>query len=440
MAPAACAFVASHGAARGAAGTLGRRARLRRVAGTFVAAKPASGLQNAALAPVKVCAARSRGMHRSRMCTAVDSTGVPVDTTIAQIDPPKSKAWRAYVAASTIFTNLFPVWTALVAVAGVKYPHLFNWLGTKQFTVALAALMLSMGITLSVQDFVRVLKRFRAVTVGFVGCYALMPVLSYVLGVAFKLPPDLLAGLVVVGSVNGGQASNLCTYIARGNVALSVMMTTVTTIGAIVMTPLLSKLFIGAVVPVDSVGIAVSTVQVVLLPIVVGMLMNKYANKACKAVLPFSPVIGVIATCLLVGSSVAQCASDILAAGWSLQIATALLHILGGLFGYFMPKLLGFNEIVARTTAIETAMKSSAFAFLLASLHFGTYAVRVPSAVSIVWMALIGSSLAVIYRFIPVNATMKIDRSLLNRKSTFEKVFGKKRKSETGSTGSKADQ
>ena len=131
----------------------------------------------------------------------------------------------------------------------------------------LAVLMLSMGITLTVADFKRVLKRFGAATLGFAGCYVTMPALAYGLARAFRLRHELTAGLVVVGAVNGGQASNLCTLIASGDVALSIMMTTTTTLGAIAMTPLLSKMVIGAVVPVNAVGIAFSTVQVVLAPI-----------------------------------------------------------------------------------------------------------------------------------------------------------------------------
>mmetsp|Transcript_7820 Transcript_7820/g.14194 ORF Transcript_7820/g.14194 Transcript_7820/m.14194 type:complete len:425 (-) Transcript_7820:53-1327(-) len=343
----------------------------------------------------------------------------------------ESGLWTAYVKASTIFTNLFPLWTVLVAALALKQPQLFTWLTTPFFTGALALLMLSMGITLSPSDFVRVFKRFGAVGVGFIGCYALMPVLSLALGKGFNLPPDMLAGLVLIGAVNGGQASNLCTYIARGNVALSVMMTTATTLGAIFMTPLITKLMIGAVVPVNAAGIAVSTIQVVLAPIAIGMWMNRFANSVVKKILPFSPVVGVISTCLLVGSSVAQCASDILAAGLQLQVATALLHILGGIFGYFLPRVLGYNEIVCRTTAIETAMKSSAFGFLLASLHFGSYGVRVPPAVSIVWMALIGSSLAVMWRYIPVNQKFKFDRSLANKKSILDPFLKPKKSDES---------
>merc|ERR1719162_1587995 len=136
----------------------------------------------------------------------------------------------------------------------------------------------------------------------------MMPILAFGLGKFFKLDPALLAGMVLVGAVNGGQASNLCTYIARGNVALSVLMTTATTVGAILMTPFLCKTMLGTVVPVDAAGIAKSTIQVVLAPIAIGMSANKFFPRLVKAVLPFAPVVGVLSTCLLVGSAVAQVA------------------------------------------------------------------------------------------------------------------------------------
>jgi len=335
-----------------------------------------------------------------------------------------SKLWNFYLKTTDTLTTLFPLWTIIFAGLAVTRPETFAWFTTKYFTgflgesVSLAlphnrsnshilcpllgALMLSMGITLTPQDFTRVLQEPGAVIVGFILCYGMCPALGFGLGKAFNLPVDLIAGLVLVGSINGGQASNLCTYIAKGDVALSVLMTTVTTIAGIFMTPLLCKLILGAVVPVDAVGIAVSCMQVVLAPIVVGMTANKLFPKTVEKVLPITPVIGVTSTCLLVASAVSQCAPAISTAGMSLQMPIMLLHLISGLAGYWIPRLLNFTETQCRTMAIETAMKSSAFGFLLAKLHFQQYGVRVPSAVSVVWMALVGASLAVVWRFIPV--------------------------------------
>lgn len=157
------------------------------------------------------------------------------------------------------------------------------------------------------------------------------------------------------------------------------------------------------------------------------MFTNRFFPKFVETILPFAPVVGVVSTCLLVASAVAQVAEPILQAGIQLQIPVLLLHLLGGLVGYALPRLTGFGETTARTMAIETAMKSSAFGFLLAKLHFGDYAARVPSAVSVVWMALTGSMLAVIWRYIPVETRGKFDRSLVLKYPPFnpKKAFGK---------------
>lgn len=167
-----------------------------------------------------------------------------------------------YSRTAEIATTLFPLWTVLFTVIALKSPTSFDWFTTDYFTGALAALMLSMGITLTPEDFKAVAAEPASVFMQFTLCYAMMPLLALGLGRMFGLDAALLAGMVLVGSVNGGQASNLCTYIARGNVALSVLMTTATTLGAIVMTPLLCKSLLGAVVPVDAIGIARSTVEV----------------------------------------------------------------------------------------------------------------------------------------------------------------------------------
>ncbi|KAL3783421.1 hypothetical protein HJC23_002848 [Cyclotella cryptica] len=318
-----------------------------------------------------------------------------------------TKIFEAYTKTANVATTLFPLWTVLFTAIALKKPSTFDFFTTEYFTAALAALMLSMGITLTPADFVAVASEPSSVLMQFSLCYGMMPVLALALGKAFGLDAGLLAGMVLVGSINGGQASNLCTYIAKGNVALSVLMTTATTVGAIIMTPFLCKSILGAVVPVDAKGIAMSTIQVVLAPIAIGMTANKFFPKLVKAVLPFAPVVGVVSTCLLVASAVAQVAEPILNAGIGLQIPVLLLHLLGGIVGYWLPKITGFGEVKSRTMAIETSMKSSAFGFLLAKLHFGDYVARVPSAVSVVWMALTGSMLAVVWRYIPVKENEK---------------------------------
>jgi BASS family bile acid:Na+ symporter len=306
---------------------------------------------------------------------------------------------------SSRFSLLFPIWTVLTAALALRMPSAFSWFTTTYFTGGLALLMLSTGITTTVQDFGRVFSRPGPVGVGFLLCYGMMPLLALGLAKGFGLNSAMAAGLVLVGSINGGQASNLCTYIAGGDVALSIIMTTSTTIGVLAMTPLLCSWLLGTTVPVDAIGIMKSTLQVVMAPIVVGMGLNRAFPKTVKKVEPFCPVVGIICTCLLVGSSVAQVATPILSAGAPLQWACFALHTIGGLVSYCLFKSLKFDETVSRTAAIETSMKSSAFGFLLAKLHFGEYLVRVPSAVSVVWMALCGSSMAVLFKLLSKKET-----------------------------------
>eukprot|EP00241_Pyramimonas_parkeae_P019025 CAMPEP_0114324754 /NCGR_PEP_ID=MMETSP0059-20121206/28701_1 /TAXON_ID=36894 /ORGANISM="Pyramimonas parkeae, Strain CCMP726" /LENGTH=385 /DNA_ID=CAMNT_0001453365 /DNA_START=8 /DNA_END=1165 /DNA_ORIENTATION=+ len=280
------------------------------------------------------------------------------------------------------FSQLFPLWTILGAGTALVRPATFSFMTTDYFTLALSLLMFSMGITMTIGDFKRVLSKPGPVAVNFAACYLMMPVLALGISKMMGLPDSLVAGCVLVGSINGGQASNLCAYIAKGDVALSVIMTTATTVGVIFMTPLIAKLVLGTLVPVDAAGIVISTLQVVAAPIVLGVTLNSFAPKLCRAVEPICPVIGVLST--------------------ALQVPLIALHLIGGLAGYYMSKFCGFNEITSRTMAIETSMKSSAFGFLLASLHFSDFMVRVPSAVSVVWMALAGSTMAVIWRGIPI--------------------------------------
>ena len=195
-----------------------------------------------------------------------------------------AKAFEVYEKTADVATNLFPVWTVLFTGIALRNPASFTWFTTEYFTACLAALMLSMGITLTPQDFKDVAANPVPTVMQFSLCYGMMPFLALALGKAMGLSGPIIAGMVLVGSINGGQASNLCTYIANGNVALSVLMTTATTLGAIFMTPLLCKSLLGTVVPVDAVGIAKSTIEVS--PFVV---MSSSVT-ACSLGTPFSRI------------------------------------------------------------------------------------------------------------------------------------------------------
>jgi len=241
-------------------------------------------------------------------------------------------------------------------------------------------------------------KKKKKIGVGYLAQYIVKPLLGALIARTLNLSPPLAVGLILVSCCPGGQASNVATYIANGDVALSVLMTTASTLGAIVMTPLLTKVLAGTLVPVDAAGLALSTFQVVLVPTLLGVLANECFPKVVKKLRAFLPLVGVALTTLLCASPCAQVSGILKQQGLDLCLPVALLHAAAFSLGYFLSKALGFSEKTARTVSIETGMQSAALGFLLAQAHFSDPLVAVPSAVSVVFMALGGSGLAVFWR------------------------------------------
>ncbi|KAK1264640.1 hypothetical protein QJS04_geneDACA023916 [Acorus gramineus] len=207
-----------------------------------------------------------------------------------------------------LLTTLFPVWDILGTIVGIYKPSAVTWLETDLFTVGLGFLMLSMGLTLTFEDFRRCLQNPWTVGVGFLARYFIKPMLGFAIAMALKLSASLATGLILASCCPGGQASNVATYISKGNVALSVLITTSSTIGAIIMTPLLTKLLAGQLVPVDAAGLAISTFQVVLVPTIVGVLSHEYFPRFTEKIITLTPLIGVILTTLLCASPIGQVA------------------------------------------------------------------------------------------------------------------------------------
>ncbi|CAO2165721.1 unnamed protein product [Urochloa humidicola] len=297
-----------------------------------------------------------------------------------------------------LLTTLFPVWVILGTIIGIYKPSMVTWLDTDLFTVGLGFLMLSMGLTLTLEDFRRCLRNPWTVGIGFLAQYLIKPLLGLAIAQTLKLPAPLATGLILVSCCPGGQASNVATYISKGNVALSVLMTTCSTIGAIIMTPLLTKILAGQLVPVDAVGLALSTFQVVLLPTILGVLAHEYFPKFTERIITVTPLIGVLLTTLLCASPIGQVAEVLKTQGAQLIVPVALLHVAAFALGYWLSRFSSFGESTSRTISIECGMQSSALGFLLAQKHFTNPLVAVPSAVSVVAMALGGSALAVFWR------------------------------------------
>jgi BASS family bile acid:Na+ symporter len=293
----------------------------------------------------------------------------------------------------------FPAWVLAAALLALWQPSLFTWFSGPWIVWGLALVMLGMGLTLNVADFAAVLRLPGAVAVGFAAQYTIMPLLGWSVGKMLALPAPFAVGLILVACCPGGTASNVVTYLARGNVALSVIMTMCSTLAAVVMTPLLTGWLAGAYVPVDAWGIFLTTAQVVLAPVLAGLLLHHQAPRLAGFILPAGPIMSVLVISLIVGSIIGQNASAIFAHGGQLLLAVTLLHSGGFFLGYVVGRLFGFDLGVARTISIEVGMQNSGLGAVLAKTRFAAEPLTaVPSALSSVCHSLLGSLLAAWWR------------------------------------------
>lgn len=297
--------------------------------------------------------------------------------------------------------NLFPVWVLLGGVLALIHPPWFVWFNDRAIVWGLAVIMLGMGITLSVDDFKRVTRMPKAIGAGVAAQYLIMPLLGWSLATLLELPKAQAVGLILVSCCPGGTASNVVTYIARAHVALSVLMTMCSTFGAIALTPLLTGVLAGHLVPVDGWGLFRSTVQVVLLPVITGLALHHYAPRIVHAVMPIAPLVSVITIALICASIIARNATDIVQSGGRLLLAVFCLHAAGFLLGYFFARALGYEKLVSRTVSIEVGMQNSGLGVVLAQKHFADPWTAVPGAISATFHSVIGSVVAGIWRVNP---------------------------------------
>jgi BASS family bile acid:Na+ symporter len=295
-------------------------------------------------------------------------------------------------------TNLFPLWVLLGAALALRVPAAFTWFAGDLIVWGLAVIMLGMGITLGVDDFRRVLETPRPILLGVAAQFTVMPLLGWSIAHALALDPPLAVGLILVACCPGGTASNVVTHIAKANLALSVLMTTCSTMAAIAFTPLLTGLLAGTYVDVDEWALFLSTVQVVLLPVVIGVFLNQRVPALVRIVLPVAPVVAVPAIVLICGSIIGRNGTDLLASGPALVLAVTLLHAGGFGIGYLLPRLFGYEESIRRTTSIEVGMQNSGLGAVLATRHFANPLTALPSAISATMHSLIGSLLAARWR------------------------------------------
>jgi len=299
-------------------------------------------------------------------------------------------------------TNLFPVWVVLCCLVAMVQPAWFTWFKGNWIIWALAVIMLGMGVTLSFDDFRQVLTMPRAVAVGFVAQYTIMPFLGWSIARGLQLETPFAVGLILVACCPGGTASNVVTYLARAHVALSVLMTMCSTFGAVVMTPLLTKWLAGTYVPVDGWKLFLDTVTVVLAPLIVGLTLHHAAPRMVKAILPIAPLVSVIAIVMICASIIGANAGIIRQSAAILFLAVALLHLGGFALGWVFAWAFGYGENVRRTVSIEVGMQNSGLGAYLAGKNFPSMPnAPTPCAISAVFHSVIGSILAGIWRLFP---------------------------------------
>jgi BASS family bile acid:Na+ symporter len=302
----------------------------------------------------------------------------------------------------TLSTNLFPAWVVIGGVLALVEPKWFTWFDKPWIVWGLAVIMLGMGVTLSVNDFKRVFAMPRAVAVGFAAQFAVMPFLGWGIARGLQLETPLAVGLILVSCCPGGTASNVVAYLARANVALSVLMTMCSTFGAVILTPLLTKWLAEEYVHVDAWALFLDTVKVVLGPLVLGLVLHHSAPRVVKAVLPLAPLVSVITIAMICASIIGQRADDIRKSAGVLLLAVLLLHSGGFALGWLFARLFGYEETVRRTVSIEVGMQNSGLGVVLAQNNFSEMpSTATPCAISAVFHSVIGSLLAGLWRLWP---------------------------------------
>lgn len=291
---------------------------------------------------------------------------------------------------------LLPYVVVATAVAALVQPSTFTWVSKEYYAPALGGIMLSIGVQLSIKDFELVLKRPKPVLVGYIAQYVFKPLLGVLVAKLFNVPVAFASGFILMACVAGAQLSSYASYLSDGDVALSIILTSLSTITSAIVTPLLTWLLIGSVVPVDGIAMAKSILQIVLCPVMLGLGLNTYAKPVVDIIRPVMPLMAMVCTSMCIGSPLALNKSHVASLqGVQLLVPVVVFHIAAFTFGYWMARIpaLSLDEKSSKTLSLCTGMQSSTLAGLLATQFLGgTQAV--PPACSVVVMAVLGLSLA----------------------------------------------
>ncbi len=300
---------------------------------------------------------------------------------------------------SDFFGRHMSVIVICMALLALLKPEAVGFIKTSYVNTLLGIVMFGMGLTLKLSDFRVVFSHPRDVVIGFVAQFTIMPLLAFALSRCFNLSPELTVGVILVGTCPGGTSSNVMTYLAKGDVALSVGMTAVSTVLAPVATPLLTYLYAGQTVDVNLLSMFMSIIQVVILPIALGFAINKFFPRFTANAVGVLPLVSTLAIVAIVGAVVSANASKLLTCGMVVLCVVVVHNILGYTLGYTAGKVLRMSESKCRTVSIEVGMQNSGLATSLATVHFAQYPLAtIPGAVFSVWHNVSGAMLASIFR------------------------------------------
>ena len=285
------------------------------------------------------------------------------------------------------------------AILALVFPDVFAMIRPTVINYLLGVVMFGMGLTLNLRDFKIVFSRPKDVIIGCLAQFTIMPLLAWTLSRAFSLDEALALGVVLVGCCPGGTASNVITYLAKGDLALSVGMTGVSTLLAPFLTPLLTWALAGKSVHVNVAGMLLSILWVVILPIVIGLVVKALWPKFTEKATDYLPALSTLAIAAIVTIVISANASKLLTGGLIIVLVVMLHNICGLGFGYLIGRLLGLSEQKKRAISIEVGMQNSGLASSLATLHFAAYPLAtIPGAIFSVWHNISGAVAAYLYR------------------------------------------
>lgn len=288
----------------------------------------------------------------------------------------------------------FALWVIVFAALALWQPEFFVWLKA-YIPWILGIIMLGMGMTMTVDDFKGVLQSPKAVLIGVVAQFVVMPGLAYVLCKLFNLPPEIAVGVILVGCCPGGTASNVITYMAKGNVALSVACTSVSTLLAPLLTPAIFYLLASQWLKIDAASMFISILQVVLLPIVIGLILRTWLKRQVESYIQVMPLVSVIAIVAIVAAIIGGSKAAIFQSGL-LILAVVILHNgFGYLLGFTAARFFKLPYADSKAIAVEVGMQNSGLGVALAAVHFAASPITaVPSAIFSLWHNISGPALA----------------------------------------------